>query len=612
MARDQGPHIPKISAALLIAVSALWLIACLWFPLTDTDIWWHLASAKLMWAAKSFLRQDPFCVSSLGAPWADLHWGFQCLAYLAWKLGGAPALVAGKCLALAGALGFVLKPHLDRRTLPWLIPLAAFGIYHVRFFIDVRPLALTLLGLGIQYAAVTAYLRGRRLHPAWILVPVQIAMVNIQGLYPLGALLVSILVLGEHAGRRLPSVFASVAGSDPEHRSDSMGAAGSGSWPQGVSMPLRPLVLACGAMWLAGFASPYGMQGFKLPASLLGRIAPVASNIFSSEIAENLPFSDLLRHDPRAALPFLFLALAVAYTFDRARSRISLGHAMLFLAFAALGGMAQRNLPLSFLGGLMAAGRNLQVSLAGIGPAAEKGGTRTASSRFTDYLGRLRPFAGWAALAAIALLYGPKVRGAWEYELPGSLETPFRFPAPAVDYLERHPLPGNVFNELRYGGYLEFRLYPGKLAFVDGRMILRSAGFYRDFLSGVDHPERFDAYRRSYAITHALLPISEDQRFLPLAAHLLGRERWSLLYCDGASALLADTSMAEVATSAGAGMSLDSLPPGHPLPEALHKRFGSNPRLESMAVLNAVRFLRSAGRERAAADLLANRRAASR
>ncbi|MDB5102571.1 MAG: hypothetical protein JWP91_260 [Fibrobacteres bacterium] len=571
---------------LLLGAALLWLIACLWFPLTDTDIWWHLASAKLMWAGKAFLREDPFCQSSLGAPWTDLHWGFQSLAYLAWKIGGARALIAGKCLALAGALGFALKPHLDRRTAAYLIPLAAFGIYQVRFFIDVRPLALTLLGLGAQYAAVLAYFRGGIQRP-WpvplILISVQIAMVNTQGLYPLGALLVSCLVIGEYTGRRLPAISSA-------HGAGSAKVHGSGSADPG-SVPLRPLALASAVLWLMGFVSPYGAQGFFLPLTLLGRIAPVSDNIFSSEIAENQPFGGLLLRDPGAALPFLFFAALTAYSFVLARSRTSLGHAMIFLAFAALGWMAQRNLPLAFLAGLMAAGRNIQVYLA----LRERERVSPRSAGFSAW-------GGMALMAAIALLYGPRIRAAWDFELPGSLETPFRFPVQAAEWMAGRELPGNMFNELRYGGYLEFRLFPSERPFVDGRMILRSPGFYREFLDAVDHPDRFDGYRARYGFTHAVLPISEDKRFLPLAAHLIREGGWDLLYCDGASVIVADSAITKGKAWA---IGLDSLPHDHPLRIALQRRFGSNPRLASMAVLNSVLFLRTAGRERAAADLLA-------
>lgn len=596
-------RLKSISGALLAAAGLAWLIACLWFPLTDTDIWWHLASAKLMWTDMTFLRRDPFCQSSLGAPWADLHWGFQILAYAAWKTGGAGALVAGKCMALAGALGFALRPHLDRRTLPWLVPLAAFGLYHVRFFIDVRPLAFTLLCLGIQYWAVAAHFRGGLRWPWAILIPAQVVLVNLQGLYPLGALLVSFLLAGEYAGRRRPSLFATwfaPAIADPIAKAEPMSKAG--------TIPsLRPLAFTCAALWGCGLISPYGWHGFTLPLSLLGRITPVASNIFSSEIAENLPLSDLLRRDPGAALPFLVFGLAVVLSFLGKSARISLGHALLFLGFAALGWMAQRNLPLSVLAGLMAAGHNLQVSLGEAdrarspGAAGAKGADESLgglSSRL-GRTGRAGQF-GWAALLAIVALYGPRIRSAWAYELPGSLQTPFRFPAPAVDFLERNPLRGPIFNELRYGGYLEFRLYPPKTAFVDGRMILRSAEFYREFLEAVDHPDRFPAYRARYGFTHALLPISEDPRFVPLAAYLLESLGWKLLYCDGASALLADDTILD---GSAAAMELDSLPAGHPLPVSVHNRFAANPRLESMAIRNAARFLRSAGRGRAAADL---------
>ena len=561
-----------------------WLIACLWFPLTDTDIWWHLAAARRMWETRSFLRADPFCLASMGAPWTDLHWGFQLLAYSAWKLGGAWALVAGKCLAVAVALALAFAPHVRLRVLYAWIPLAAFGIYHVRFFIDVRPLALTLCGLGALYAVTTLNLRGRIRRPWLILIPVQIILVNLQGLYPLGAFLVTCLCAGEYAGRRWPAWFAR----EGDGVGEEVGVGVVGNAP----VPLRPLAITCGALWLCGFVSPYGWDGFALPFSLFGRITPTAANIFSSEIAENLPLSDLFHRDPAGVLPFLILLGFTAATFAYAK-RPSLGHALLFLAFALLGYMAQRNLPLSLLAALMAAGHNLEVHSLG---RKHRGADADRDDVSEPWLG---PTA-LLGLAAIAFLYGPRIREAWRYELPGSLETPFRFPAPAADYLEAHPLTGNIFNELRYGGYLEFR-FPGKPAFIDGRMILRSADSYREFLAAVDEPARFPEYRARYAFTHAVLPIAEDQRFLPLAAYLLRESGWSVLHCDGASVVLADSST--VSAAGATALALDSLPEGHPLRNALQARFGSNPRLHAMATRNAALFLHAAGRERAAEDL---------
>ncbi len=559
-----------------IGLGFAWVWACLWYPLTDTDIWWHLAAAKLMRARMEFLRVDPFCQSSLGAPWIDLHWGFQVLAYMGWKLGGAGALIAGKCAAVAGALAFALRPHFHRRTWPWLLPMAALGIYHVRFFLDVRPIALTLLGLGIQYSVTMEFLRGNLRRPWLILVPVQIAMANIQGLYPLGAILVSCLALGEFAARSGIGAGLRDAGSEGpvDPRSASRNPIG-----------LAPLAWTVAGLWIAGFATPYGLNGFLLPLSLLARITPLPSNVFSREIAENLPFSELLYREAASALVLMALAAFVLYTFLRARKRTSPGHLLLFLAFSILGCMAQRNLPLALLAGLMAAGRNLQVTQ-GSGDA------------------RRGLAIGAGALACIAAFYGPRIHRAWDYELPGKLETPFRFPATAVDLLAAHPIPGNLFNELRYGGYLEFRLYP-KLTYVDGRMILRSAAFYRDFLEAVDTPERFTGYAAEHGLTHALLPIAEDRRFLPLAARLIA-DGWALVYCDGASALLVEPAVLDSdALSPGglAGMPLDSLDDHHPLWSSLRARFSGNPTLLNLARGNAVALLQAAGKARAAADL---------
>ncbi|HLP41179.1 MAG TPA: hypothetical protein VK465_06700 [Fibrobacteria bacterium] len=549
-----GP-VPVAGLLLLLA----WTFACLWFPLTDTDVWWHLAAGEWMADHKTFLRVDPFSASALGRPWIDLHWGFQLLSLALWTSGGAAALIAGKCLLVALAGFLALRPHLNSATAVFLLPMAGFGLYQTRFFLDVRPLAVTLAGLAALYAATTAHLRGRLRHPWVVILPVQILLANIQGLYPLGAFLVTCLWAGEALDRRRASVA-----------------------PSGVptELSLAPLGWTCAGTWLAGLITPYGLPGFLLPLALLLRITPLPGNVFSAEIAENLPLHTLALQDPAAAAPHLLLLLTTLWTFERARGRFSTGHALLLAGFALLGLMAQRNLPLLLLACLFASGRNLEVSVSDTLPKVSGREIRPG----------FRAWAGPAALILVAALAAPSIRRAWEYELPGTLETPFRFPSGAVAYMRAHPVKGPLFNELRFGGYLAHRLHPDVLPFVDGRMILRDADFYREFLTTVDHPRTFPAYADKHGFTQVLLPIGEDRRFQPLAAYLAREEGWAILYCDGAAAWLARPGVAD-----SLALPRGPFDASHPMLGALKDRYAANSRLLALARDNLMDFLRAAG-----------------
>ncbi len=531
-----------------MAILAFWILACVWYPLTDTDIWWHLASAKWMWARLDFLHADPFCQVSLGVPWTDLHWGFQLMAYGLWKLGGATALIAGKCLTILAAVALIGWPNWNRRSGYLLLPFLALGIYLARFYLDVRPLVVTLFVLAAQYAILQLHFQDRFQRPWLVVVPLQIVLVNVQGLYPLGAFLVTCLIFERGFNGPRLNVKA---------------------WH--VS---QGLMLTLALVWLASVASPYGWRGIALPFNLFGRIIPLAANIFSIGIAENAPFWNVLQSHPSQAWPWIVYVAMVLATFTITPLKKRFGHLIVFLVFTALGLMAVRNLPLVFLAGFMAVSGNLK------------------EARFS-----FPQSAGLVPLILLLGFLGPNLKEAWTYEVPGKLETPFRYPSLAVDYLTAHPIAGNIFNDLRYGGYLDYRMFPDKLAFVDGRMILRSDEFYRNFLEVVDHPAGFSRYCLGYGITHALLPISEDRRFLPLASYLLSTEGWNLLHCDGASALLARPG------SAGEfALPLDSLPPRHPIRIELRRRFGTNSRLEALAWRNTADFLAAAGCEGAARD----------
>ena len=57
----------------------MWLFLACCFPLTDTDLWWHLKTGQLILAEGRLPQVDWYTYTDFDKPWIDLHWGFQLL-----------------------------------------------------------------------------------------------------------------------------------------------------------------------------------------------------------------------------------------------------------------------------------------------------------------------------------------------------------------------------------------------------------------------------------------------------------------------------------------------------------------------------------------------------
>jgi hypothetical protein len=84
------PSTPSASRPLALLAWGAALIGAFWawFPIADTDLWWHLAAGRELWEQGRWLAQDPFCSSTLGLPWLNIHWLFQLCAYALYSAGG--------------------------------------------------------------------------------------------------------------------------------------------------------------------------------------------------------------------------------------------------------------------------------------------------------------------------------------------------------------------------------------------------------------------------------------------------------------------------------------------------------------------------------------------
>jgi hypothetical protein len=117
------------------------------------------------------------------------------------------------------------------------------------------------------------------------------------------------------------------------------------------------------------------------------------------------------------------------------------------------------------------------------------------------------------------------------------------YPVGAVEFLRRNPVPGRMFNDDNWGGYL-IRALPGRRVFMDGRFdIYEYGGVLLDYFNFVnrriDPAEFLDEYRLD-----AVLLRTES----PLCGYFDTSHRWRRIYLDSTSVIYvrADESFARL------------------------------------------------------------------
>ena len=115
------------------------------FPLTDTDIWWHLACAREWVVTWSPVRE--------GLP--NIHEYFQQVVYSVYCIGGAPLLVVFKALLWGSVFALFLFPAgLRNRPKSIVVAVTVFYLFVFRYQLEMRPVVFTLLFLGVYWNVV--------------------------------------------------------------------------------------------------------------------------------------------------------------------------------------------------------------------------------------------------------------------------------------------------------------------------------------------------------------------------------------------------------------------------------------------------------------------------
>ncbi|MBD3347424.1 MAG: hypothetical protein GF401_20400 [Chitinivibrionales bacterium] len=490
-------------SAFLLALFAGFFV---YYPLTNTDIWWHLASAREMLSQKSLFFADPFSFTPHETPWINIHWLFQFLVYGIYSFLGIQGLALFRSMVFAGACVLLFFAFPQKKNPVLYAFIIALMFFWMRYLVLVRPILVTLFCMALFIFCLEHFYALKKYRYLYVLLPVQILWTNCQGLFVLGPIILGAYWVG---GTVIPALFLK---NDFAHRKE-----------------LLKTGLIAAAVTLSTVINPYGLSGMFYPLRLFKRIDPALGKLYAENVSENTPLSQLFNEGSlyAAFVVAVFLITLVVLVLNRKKIRIA--HLLLFAAFSYLAYTSKRNIllfafitapVLGYSGGylLERAGQAIRRFMAAVGLSL--GGVITVALVF---------------LHALVLRVGPSQQ----------FLSPFRYPDDAVAYLHEYPVTGHIFNSVRYGGYLLWELYPPKKVFIDGRLIIRTPEFYAEYLAILDNPDLFARVADKFSITHVLVPTAIFDRYMKLFGYLYENGAWRLVFADGSSALFVKDSYAQ-------------------------------------------------------------------
>jgi len=466
----------------ILALSAFALMGWFSTEVSDSDTWWLLKSGQYICQNHKLPVPDPFAYTTyMGKPAFpgeehmrdfDLthEWLSEVVFYLVYAGGGFAGLVLFRAALLTAFCAVVGLVAFHRSKGFYRALGAAFLAATIadKFRSD-RPFLIGFLMLALVVAA----LEYRRW--LWALPPMFVVWANMHGGFFLGW-----APLGAYCAEAL---FLRWRGRGPE----------------GTPADERRLWLVSAACVLASGLNPNGF-----------RAATILFTYRQSALQGNLWEWQHTALWPPEAFGILLFAGAAALLWARSKARVA--DWLLFVAFAAAGIYAVRNV---LLIGLIA-----PIAIASYIP------WKRTVPVLAEFLVAVLVLAG--AGAQIARGNSFQFRAAeWKY------------PAGAADFLLAHNVSEPIFNTYGYGGYLMWRLWPRERVFIDGRALNESVFLdYRrmagnaDSTGGKSSDELLDQYGIQVIVMDGFEFTSGDPYLLPAALSDPSQKQWKLVYQD--------------------------------------------------------------------------------
>ena len=495
--------LPSIADLLFVALLALLAFTGLSVRLLgDAGIGWHIRTGQLILASHEIPRVDPFS-SMAGQPWFAWEWLYDVVVGWLDRAAGLNGVVLLTALIIAGLFAWTFRLMLRRGTnvlVALVLVLLAVSAAMIHF--QARPHVVSWLftvawfwvlesgeknRAGAHSDSLSSASASSRSWPLWALPLLMVVWVNVHG-----GFLIGFVLLGIYWVDAVWQWF-----SQKEDRFESA--------LQKIRMGrrVRNLTIAGILSAVATLVNPYG---FKLHI----HIYQYLTNSFLMDHIDEFQ-SPNFHYVAQKCFAGLLLLTMVAFAAKRRKVSASDGLLVLFAVYAGL--YASRNIPVSSL-----------LLILVIGPWLSDGMERLAE----------RVAAAVIVMTCWIAAHGGKM--GIEQLMDAHFDAK-RFPARAVDYLEKNGIAGPTLSPDYWGGYLIYRLYPRARVVVDDRHDFYGGEFLKSYLKMVHVEPGWEDFLRQHPAGCVVVPKESA-----LANILAETADWRRTYADEAAVVFVPVS----------------------------------------------------------------------
>ncbi|HKB98748.1 MAG TPA: hypothetical protein VKD23_08180 [Terriglobales bacterium] len=475
-------------------------------PLADADIGWHIRTGELILATHSLPRTDPFSSTMQGQAWFAWEWLYDMVLGILHEACGLNGVV-WLCALLVGAIFALLLSQLLQGGigLPLAIVLMLLAEAASAIHLYARPHIVSWLFSLLWFVVLEHWERWERREqgehgrlPRWMLwfFPASMLLwVNLHGGWLFGIALLGIYTLAAFVESICAQKNDALAAIRAGHRARAMG-------------------LAWVASAVATLVNPFGWR-------LHAHIYRYLGDRYLMDRIDEFRSPDFHGWSQRC---FAIILMLVLIALAGGRRKLRLSHLLVVLLAAYAGFYSSRNIPVSSMLLVLVAGPILWANFVAL--ADKPGGWRwvrggTARiSKFSERMGaqemQLRGHL-WPVVS-VAFAFAICLQGGWlgSRRLIHAQFDPQKVPVAAVNFLQgefvgKQPSTEPVFSTDAWGGYLIYRMNPGRMyperkVVVDDRHDLYGSRRIRQYLILSQAEPGWRNVLEQWQIRTALLP----------------------------------------------------------------------------------------------------------